>query len=322
MAIEKVMILGNWELCLTITAALLTSKSQPTASQCHVTVLTCPSQTLYLPSHISSSDVVHKKSDFSTASLLEVFAGHDLIVNTMSSGDSELQIRIIDAAVIAGVKRFIPNEFGYDTLNKGIQNRIPKYAGRAKVIHKLQRMSSFDPDIEWTAIATGYTLDTNLINGNMGLDMEWHSATIHGSGTEMFPASSLERVGSVVARTIDQWDDIKNQYIYAAGVITSANEVLISAEKATGRSFTVGNYNVEESILEGQKRIEQGYLDSGIFLLERSILYDEEIDGSAPFRTRNMNKNLGLPSESVETIVEKAYHDLKHRGKSGCTCSA
>jgi hypothetical protein len=151
----------------------------------------------------------------------------------MSGGDSDQQIRIIDAAVAAGVKRFVPDEFSHDSMNEHIQGRIPKYAGRAKVIAHLQKISKDHPDFEWTAIATGYTLDTQLISGNMGFDMEWHSATIHGTGTEPFSASSLERVGQIVVRTIQHWDEIKNQYIYAAGMITSANEVLRSAEKAT-----------------------------------------------------------------------------------------
>ncbi|KAL1653921.1 hypothetical protein SLS61_003322 [Didymella pomorum] len=195
----------------------------------------------------------------------------------MAGGDSDQQMRIIDAAIAAGVRRFMPHEFGHDTLNKGISSRVLKSAGRAKIIEHLQAASKI-ANFEWVGIATGYTLDTGLISGNMGIDLEWHSATIHGIGTETFAASSLQRVGEVVAHVIDHWPEVANQYIYAAGVLTSANEVLRSAEKATQREFTVGNYDVEECIKEGQARIERGYPDTGMFLLERSILYDEELD--------------------------------------------
>ncbi|CAN9276073.1 unnamed protein product [Alternaria alternata] len=249
-------------------------------------------------------------------------AGQDLVISTMSGGDSDQQIRIIDAAVAAGVKRFIPDEFSHDSLNEHIRGRIPKYAGRAKVIAHLQKIPKDHPDFEWTAIATGYTLDTQLISGNMGFDMEWHSATIHGTGTEPFSASSLERVGQIVVRTIQHWDEIKNQYIYAAGMITSANEVLRSAEKATGHEFTVGNYDVEECIVEGQKRIEKGFPDSGMFLLERSVLYDKTLEASKPFKDRSANSIMGLTPESVEVVVSTAYHDFKHHGKPGCGCSS
>ncbi|KAF1935590.1 isoflavone reductase family protein [Clathrospora elynae] len=322
MTIEKVLLLGNWEPCLTIINALFPSDSDISTIQYGVTVLTYLSQTLSLPPHISSSAVQHKKSDFSPASLQLAFSGKDLVISTISGGDSGLQTRIIDAVVAARVKRFIPHEFDHDTLNKRIQARIPKSAGRAKVIEYLKGVSSARPEFEWAAIATGYTLDTSLVSGNLGFDMEWHSATIHGIGTEPFAASSVKRVGQVVASVLSHWEEVKNQYIYAAGVITSANEVLKSAEKATGREFSVGNYDIEECISEGQKRIEKGYPDSGMFLLERSILYDEQLDASAPFKSQSANTLLKLPPESVETIVKLANHDLKHRGKPGCGCSS
>lgn len=314
--------LQNWELCLTIINAYFPAGSRDEESKCCLTVLTYPSQTLGLPNHVPPTTIEHKKSDYTSASLLSAFAGQDLVVSTMSGGDSGLQLRIIDAAIAAGVKRFVPHEFGYDTLNDEIRKRITKYAGRGRVIDHLKKTSKANADFEWVGIATGYTLDTNLISGDLGLDMEWHSATIHGIGTEAFAASSLQRVGEVVKSVIAHWDEAKNQYIYASGVITSANEILRSAEKVTGREFTVGNYDVEECIREGEARIEKGYPDSGMFLLERSVLYDERLDASSPFKLKSANKTLHLPPELVEDIVGRAYHDLKHHGKPGCGCSA
>jgi hypothetical protein len=276
-----------------------------------------------LPADISSSAVEHKKSDFTPKSLEEVFAGQDLVISTMSGGDVELQTCIIDATVAAGVKRFIPHEFGHDTLNTRIQARIPKYAGRAKVLEHLRNIASkATHDFNYIGIATGYTVDSNLISGAMGFDMQWHSATIHGIGTEPFAASSLERIGHVVVSVIQHWDQIKSHYIYAAGVVASANEVLRCAEQATGHEFTVGNHDVEDSVREGQSRIDRGFPDAGMALLERSILYDEQLDAVAPFKSHSANELLGLPKEFVKDVVEKAYHDLQHYGKPGCGCSS
>ena len=285
-----------------------------------VSVLTFPSQTLSLPTHVSPSAVEHKKSDFTPKSLEAAFAEQDLVISTMSGGDNELQTRIIDAVLAAGVKRFIPHEFGHDTLNKGIQNRIPKYAGRAKVLKHLE--SKTNQEFDYIGIATGYTLDSNLISGTMGFDMQWHSATIHGIGTEPFAASSLERIGHVVVSVIQHWDVIKSDYIYAAGVVTSANEVLSCAEQATGQEWTVGNHDVEDSVREGESRIERGFPDAGMALLERSVLYDERLDAVAPFKMNSASELLALKVESVAEIVTKAYHDLQHYGKPGCGCSS
>lgn len=304
-------------------SSLVPDTSERDNLKCRVSVLTYPSQTLSLPSHISRYTVEHRKSDFTSKSLEDAFRGQDLVISTMSGGDAELQIRIIDAMIAAGVKRFIPHEFGHDTLNTGIQARIPKYAGRTKVLEHLQKnILAAAKDFDWVGIATGYILDSNLISGNMGFDMQWHSATIHGIGTEHFAASSLERIGRVVVSVIQNWDKIKSHYIYAAGVVTSANEVLRCAEQVTGQEWTVGNYDVEDSVREGQSRIERGFPDAGMALLERSILYDEQLDAAAPFQLHSANDTLGLQSESVAEIVQKAYHDLQHYGKPGCGCSS
>ncbi|KAF3006755.1 hypothetical protein E8E13_009955 [Curvularia kusanoi] len=322
MAIEKVLIIGNWELCLSIINALLPSDEHHSRPNLQLSVLTNPSQWLRLPSYLSTAAVKHQKSDFSATSLKSAFMGQDLIISTTAGGDSDQQITIIDAARAAGVRRFMPHEFGHDTLNKGITKRVLKSAGRAKVIEHLRAVATDAIDFEWVGVATGYTLDTGLISGNMGLDMEWHSATIHGIGTEVFAASSLRRVGQVVSRVILYWEKVKNQYIYAASILTSANEVLRSAEKATKREFTVGNYDVEDCIREGETRIERGYPDSGMFLLERSILYDEQLNAAEPFELRSSNQILELAPESVEIVVANAYHDFRHYGKPGCGCSA
>lgn len=322
MSIKKVMIIGNWELCLSIINALLPSDGRHAHSNLQLSVLTNNSSWLRLPPHLNSGCIQHRKTDFSAISLRAAFAGQDLIISTTAGGDADQQIDIVDAAVAAGVLRFMPHEFGQDTLNKEISKRLRKSAGRAKVIEHLQKTSSDHQDFEWVGVATGYTLDTGLISGNMGFDMEWHSATIHGVGNEIIAASSLQRVGQVVARVLTHWETVKNQYIYAAGILTSASEVLRSAENATHREFTVGNYDVEDCIREGEARIKQGYPDSGMFLLERSILYDEELSAAEPFKSRSSNKLLQLAPESVETIVNNAYHDLKHHGKPGCGCSS
>jgi hypothetical protein len=313
--------LQNWDLCRAIINTLVPSTAQQSPAR-HLTVLTNPSQSLSLPPHVSTDAVQHRKSDFSPESLQLAFAGQDLVISTMAGGDSEQQNRIIDAAVAAGVKRFIPHEFGHDTMNRAIRRRIVKYAGRAKVVDHLQQVSKSNPDFEWAAAATGCTLDTTLISGDLGFDFEWQSATIHGIGTELFPASSLQRVGQVVASMIQHWSAVRNQYIYAAGVLTSANEILRSAEKAMRREWTVGNYDVEECIREGETRIQRGYPDSGMFLLERSVLYDEVLRAEEPFQTRSANGILQLAPESVETIVAQAYYDLQHHGKPGCGCSS
>jgi len=321
--IQRIVVIGNWELGIAVVNALVPKEFHQNNLNCTVAVLTYPQQRLSLPAHVSPYAVEHKTSDFTPKSLQDAFAGYDIAICTMSGGDFELQVRIVDALLAAGVRKFIPHEFGHNTLNPGIRARIPSYVGRAKVLEHLQNnISKATSDFDWIGVATGYTLDKNLISGDMGLDMQWHSATVHGTGDEPFAVSSLERVGNVVRSVCQHWGEIKRHYICAAGLVTTANEVIAAAEYSTGQKWTVDNNDVQDTIREGITRIERGFPDAGMALLERSVLYDQQLNASAPFKSNDTNELLNFPPESVDTIVETAYRDFKNHGKPGCGCSS
>jgi hypothetical protein len=263
---------------------------------------------------------LQRTSDFSSSSLESAFAGHDLIISTISGGDYDLQVRIIDAAVASGVRRFIPHEFGQDSLSKGVQERIPRSTVRARVIDYLRHVSDTTAAFEWVAVAIGCILDSMLISGDLGFDLQWQSATIHGTGNERFAATSLGRVGVVTASVIRNWNEVKNQYIYAAGVLVSAKEILASLERLTGSTWSAGFSDVEGCVREGESRIERGFPDAGMFLMERSILYDEQLDAVCAFQDQDAKEILQLEPDDVNNIVGEALHSFKHRGKPGCGC--
>jgi hypothetical protein len=292
------------------------------SSSYHVAVLTYPSQSPYLPPDVPANPVEHKTTDFSASSLKLAFAGQDLVISTVAGSDYDLQVRIINAVVEAGVKRYMPDEFGHDSLNKRIQERMPRVAARAKTIGYLRNLSSSrGTEFEWAAIACGYVLDTALISGNFGIDMLWQSATIHGTGDERFAATSLRRAGTAVASVIRHWDEIKNQYLYSAGTVTSAREVLACLDIISGSECTVDYSDVHDCLREGKKRIERGYPDSGMFLLEKSILCDESLKATEAFEKDSANKLLQLKSETVDGIIRTAHHEFNHRGNPSCGCT-
>ncbi|KAF2477025.1 uncharacterized protein BDR25DRAFT_43189 [Lindgomyces ingoldianus] len=320
MDIRNVLIIGNRQLSFSILSALLQKSLTDVSTPYHVSVLTYPSQTPWLPPNTPPNLVEHRTSDFSVPSLESSFSGQDMVINTIAGGDYNFQARVIDAAVLAGVKRFVPHEFGHDSLNEAVHERLPRSADRAKVVRYLHDLSRTHLDFEWAAVSVGCILDHVLVAGDLGFDMQWQSVTIHGTGTEPFAVSSLERAGNVVANIIQHWDQVKNRYLYAAGVLTTANDVLACLERSSGKKWSVEYEHVEESIKEGKKRIERGYPDSGMFLLERSVLYDEKLKAVGAFQKRSSNGILRLEPEKIGHIVAKAYHEFKRRGQPGCGC--
>ena len=62
------------------------------------------------------------KSDFSLESLTKVFQGQDAVISMLPITALAGQGIVIEAAIAAGVKRFLPSEYGSDsTVYKGLQ---------------------------------------------------------------------------------------------------------------------------------------------------------------------------------------------------------
>lgn len=270
---------------------------------------------------LSDQNVTIHKSGFSHESMEEVFklVKPDLNISTISAGSFETQKMIIDCAIAAGVCGFLAPEFSHDSLNDKVQARLPPYSQRAETIRYLQEQSS-QSRLEWVGIATGFTLDYGLSSGNLGFDAKWLSATLHGSGDESFAASSSAWIGRVVHNVLKHWDHIKNQYLYACGLVTTANDVVKCLEKSMGKTWEVGRGDVKDCVREAERRIERGFPDAGMFLMERSVLYDESLRAVDPFVKQDARGTLGLDGESLDEIVQSVLHQHEHHGKMNCGC--
>ena len=116
-----------------------------------VSVLARQSSKSVFPSHIK----VHRVADnYPEVELLQAFKGQDAIVSTIATAEAFKQQAIIDAAIKAGVKRFVPSEFGSDTLIDKAVAILPQYfEGKTKTVEYLK--SKEKDGLTWTAFVTG-----------------------------------------------------------------------------------------------------------------------------------------------------------------------
>lgn len=96
------------------------------------------------------------RTDYSKSSLLLAFKGQDAVVNTITMPDFEEQKKMIDIAVLAGVKRFIPAEFGIDTSKEETVEIMTFLKMKPRII---QYLRSIQDKITWTGIITGPFFD-------------------------------------------------------------------------------------------------------------------------------------------------------------------
>jgi hypothetical protein len=88
--------------------------------------------------------------------LIEAFSGQDVVVSTIGVPHALQQIPMIDAAVKAGVRRFLPAEFGGNKDNPKVAS-LPLFAAKQKVLAHLKSQES--DSFSWTGIATGPFFD-------------------------------------------------------------------------------------------------------------------------------------------------------------------
>jgi hypothetical protein len=294
-------------------------------NQYSITILTYPSQTPFLPPTTKPTDITHKTTSFTSTHLEDVFCGQDVVISTIAPNDYELQENIINGCVAAGVPRFIPNEFGLDSQNCVIREKLPAYDAKARVsdyLCSLQKDGGSEQGkfIEWVALGVGTVLDQDLLSGKLGVDLKWQSASFPGdSPNDLFLATSLRRVGELVSSVLERWDVVKNSYVYAAGCITSAQQVIDLLEREMQVKFLVGQADQGDLEKEAERMVKGGWPDAGWGLLERSMLFDR--DAGKAFIGRKGCMTLGLDREKIGDIIAIAVHEWKHTERGDCGCS-
>jgi hypothetical protein len=88
---------------------------------------------------------------------VQALRGQDAIVSGLGFDGKPTEKALIDAAVEAGVRRFLPSEYGVDNTNPAASGLSPVFKRKADVIEYLR--SKEGSGLSWTAVPTGMWLD-------------------------------------------------------------------------------------------------------------------------------------------------------------------
>lgn len=117
-------------------------------SSFNVTVISRKGSDKTFPKEVKVVNVDYESFD----SLKSAFEGQDAIVSLMASAALGVQTKIIDAAIAAGVKRYIPSEFGSNTADPKTVAAVPFFQDKVDIQNYLK---SKEKEISWSAIITG-----------------------------------------------------------------------------------------------------------------------------------------------------------------------
>lgn len=236
----------------------------------------------------------------SVSSLAAAFAGQDAVVSTIAGMALGEQQILIDAAVQAGVKRFIPSEFGSNVTNEKTR-KLAVFAGKLAIVEYLKKKEG---EITWSALLNGPFLDWGLKVGFLGIDIPNKKVTLLDGGNTPFSTTTLSDIGQSVAGILAHPEDTKNRYVFVQSTLVTQNKLLAVAEKATGEKFTVEHQSTEELEKQGNEKIAKGEFSGFVDLIKRGIW---GVGYGADFSDKLDNEILGvkvLDDAGVEGVVK------------------
>lgn len=97
------------------------------------------------------------KSDYTNDSLISIFKGQDVMISLIAARDVTVQRNAIDAAIAAGLERFIPSEYSGDTSPTEMETFTPFAKGKKEIFLYL---TSKEPEgLTRTTLYTGPFFD-------------------------------------------------------------------------------------------------------------------------------------------------------------------
>jgi len=99
------------------------------------------------------------KKQYDDPTLHEAFEGQDAVVSFVAVTALLNQLKFIDIAIEAGVKRFIPSELGSNSLNPTAQELVFFYKQKRTVLDHLEAAARENTSFSWTGLATGPVFD-------------------------------------------------------------------------------------------------------------------------------------------------------------------
>ncbi|KIY53801.1 NAD(P)-binding protein, partial [Fistulina hepatica ATCC 64428] len=240
-----ILIGGAGNLGKTVLTALTNS------GQFNVSVLSRESSTATFPEGIAVY-----KTDYTPASLAVALKGQDAIVSAIGAqGLGDLQIALIDAAISAGVKRFIPSEYGCDLAHPKTVPMVPMFGEKKRVSDYLK---SKQDKIEWTVLSTGLFADWLIHGGRFTIDLKESTATIWDEGTTPFATTTLRDIGTAIVGILTHPAETANKDIYIASAIPNQNELVAVLEKKQGKIWTKKHVKLQEQLDKANAALAKG----------------------------------------------------------------
>ncbi|KAF2654867.1 NAD(P)-binding protein [Lophiostoma macrostomum CBS 122681] len=308
--LKNIIIAGVGSIGAPILAALL---AEPSFT---VTILTRETSRAQFPANIPVREV---SDTFTVEELTAAFKGQDAVVVAISTtpvAKDDLAFKLIDAAVAAGVRRFVPSEFAANNLDPLARKLVPVYDAKGRMLEYLIRKAGeSEGRLTWTSFSCGSWLDWALNpskSGNfLGIDIKARRAAIWDSGRSTFSTTTSRTTGEAVARALSpaHFQSTANRQIFLSDFVSSPRDIVEALEKEIGEKFAIEQKESRSEVERLRERFEGGDFNATYPLIALSFVadVDVELNFAAKYGEDAMwNDKLGVKKVTLEEVVKEA----------------
>ena len=245
--------------------------------------------------------VASVNDSFAVEDLVPIFTGQDAVVVTIKGTQVDIQKRLADAAVKAGVTRFIPADFGScDSSSPHAQDCVPLFANKTELRGYLTSLAEKNKDFTWSSIVCGHFFD-------------WQTAFLHlwpqekrldivKPGDHLKASySTLGRVGEATSRVLQHPSETANRVLFVQSFCVTQVEISKAFEKASGAKYDVQWFEAEAYEREQKAKRDEGDKDA----IENLVWMLGAIEGNWEEREEFAMGVLGLENEDLEEAAKK-----------------
>lgn len=264
-----------------------------------------PSGIKDLPSGVEAAQVDYSSQD----SLIEALRGNDVAIATFSSAAMLNEEAIIEACIKAGVKRYVPADWGSITTDPKARSLPMNY--RAVQVQESLRKMADKGLLEYTIFSVGAFLDF-LLDFPFILDVNASSIRTFDNGEHPFSSTSLQSIGQAVAGALNAPEATKNRNLLIHDIVLTQAKVLAIAKK-----YSPPTVQWAETRVDAQKELEQALKNAAkdptnfnlIFPLLQAAILSGKYRAAYP---EVDNALVGLPLLSDEELEKKFAAKFQH----------
>ncbi|CAG7935326.1 unnamed protein product [Penicillium nalgiovense] len=222
----------------------------------NVTVLARQSSQAQFPASVKVVRVDYNSVPDLTAAL----TGQNAVVSVLTTSAMETQIPLIEAAMKAGVRRYLPSEFCANIGNPKAAS-LPVYHSKLAIHEAIKQQARDHPHFTYTLIRNGPFLDWSMAYGFF-FSLDGGSTPFYDGGDRPFSTTTLATIGRAVVEVLRHSEETRNRAVFVQDLVTTQRKMLAIAQKvAPDCKWTPSDVSTADMEIMARDKYANGMVD-------------------------------------------------------------